>query len=72
MTIKPGDVLFLGTNHAGLGALQDGDSVDMEIEEIGHLMLNIRDPLHRSWPKGTDPGYAHLRLRETMLAGQGR
>ena len=33
MTLVPGDVIMCGTNHQGLGALQDGDRVEMTIEE---------------------------------------
>ncbi|MBV9580586.1 MAG: fumarylacetoacetate hydrolase family protein [Chloroflexi bacterium] len=52
--VQPGDVLFMGTNHQGLGALQDGDHVDMEISKIGRLSFDIVDPLKRRWPRGVD------------------
>jgi 2-keto-4-pentenoate hydratase/2-oxohepta-3-ene-1,7-dioic acid hydratase in catechol pathway len=52
--VRPGDVLFMGTNHQGLGALQDGDHVDMEISNIGRLSFEVRDPLNRRWPRGVD------------------
>jgi 2-keto-4-pentenoate hydratase/2-oxohepta-3-ene-1,7-dioic acid hydratase in catechol pathway len=52
--VQPGDVLFMGTNHQGLGALQDGDHVDMEITNIGRLSFEVRDPLKRRWPRGID------------------
>ena len=55
MTINPGDLLFLGTNHQGLGALQDRESVEMEIPGIGKLRFKVSDPSARSWPKGIDP-----------------
>jgi len=32
--VEPGDVLFMGTNHQGLGALQDGDT-PLNIKEDG-------------------------------------
>jgi 2-keto-4-pentenoate hydratase/2-oxohepta-3-ene-1,7-dioic acid hydratase in catechol pathway len=51
---QPGDVLFMGTNHQGLGALQDGDHVDMEITNIGRLSFDVVDPLRRRWPRGVD------------------
>jgi 2-keto-4-pentenoate hydratase/2-oxohepta-3-ene-1,7-dioic acid hydratase in catechol pathway len=53
-SIEPGDILYTGTNHQGLGAMQDGESIDMEIEGIGHLTFNVSDPLGRRWPKGVD------------------
>jgi 2-keto-4-pentenoate hydratase/2-oxohepta-3-ene-1,7-dioic acid hydratase in catechol pathway len=52
--VQPGDVLFMGTNHQGLGALQDGDHVDMEIARIGRLSFEVTDPLKRRWPRGVD------------------
>ena len=37
MTMNSGDVIACGTNHEGLGALQDGEVVEIEIEKIGRL-----------------------------------
>jgi 2-keto-4-pentenoate hydratase/2-oxohepta-3-ene-1,7-dioic acid hydratase in catechol pathway len=54
MTLVPGDVILTGTNHQGLGALQDGDRVEMSIEGIGTLAISVRDPQRRSWPRGID------------------
>lgn len=54
MTLVPGDVILCGTNHQGLGALQDGDSVQMTIERVGELAVTVRDPLRRTWPRGID------------------
>ncbi len=54
MTLIPGDVLMCGTNHQGLGALQDGDRTEMTIEGIGTLAVSVRDPQHREWPRGID------------------
>jgi 2-keto-4-pentenoate hydratase/2-oxohepta-3-ene-1,7-dioic acid hydratase in catechol pathway len=56
--VEPGDVLFMGTNHQGLGALQDGDRVEMEISRIGRLTFNVTDPLKRRWPRGVDEATA--------------
>jgi fumarylacetoacetase-like protein len=52
--VQAGDVLFMGTNHQGLGALQDGDHVEMEITHIGRLSFDVVDPLRRRWPRGVD------------------
>jgi len=57
-TLNPGDVLFLGTNHQGLGALQDGDQVEMEIGGLGRIHLNINENLKREWPRGVDRSVA--------------
>jgi 2-keto-4-pentenoate hydratase/2-oxohepta-3-ene-1,7-dioic acid hydratase in catechol pathway len=54
MTLVPGDVLMCGTNHQGLGALQDGDAVEMTIDGVGTLAVTVRDPLRREWPRGVD------------------
>jgi 2-keto-4-pentenoate hydratase/2-oxohepta-3-ene-1,7-dioic acid hydratase in catechol pathway len=52
MTMNSGDVIACGTNHEGLGALQDGETVEIEIERIGHMQLKVRDPLKRTWERG--------------------
>jgi 2-keto-4-pentenoate hydratase/2-oxohepta-3-ene-1,7-dioic acid hydratase in catechol pathway len=54
MTLVPGDVILTGTNHQGLGALQDGDRCEMTIEGIGTLAVSVRDPQRRTWPRGID------------------
>lgn len=54
MTLIPGDVILCGTNHQGLGALQDGDQSEMTIEGIGTLAVSVRDPQRRVWPRGID------------------
>ena len=58
MTLVPGDVLLCGTNHQGLGALQDGDRVAMTIDRIGTLAVSVRDPQRREWPRGIDQATA--------------
>jgi 2-keto-4-pentenoate hydratase/2-oxohepta-3-ene-1,7-dioic acid hydratase in catechol pathway len=52
MTLNSGDVIACGTNHEGLGPLQDGEVVDFEIQGIGRMQLRVRDPLKRAWEKG--------------------
>jgi 2-keto-4-pentenoate hydratase/2-oxohepta-3-ene-1,7-dioic acid hydratase in catechol pathway len=54
MTLVPGDVVICGTQHQGLGAMQDGDHVQMTIEGIGSLAVDVRDPLRREWPREVD------------------
>jgi 2-keto-4-pentenoate hydratase/2-oxohepta-3-ene-1,7-dioic acid hydratase in catechol pathway len=58
MTLVPGDVILTGTNHQGLGALQDGDRCEMTIEGIGTLAVSVRDPRQRTWPRGIDQDMA--------------
>ena len=52
-TLEPGDVIALGTNHRGLSALMDRDTVEMETEGLGRLHLNVRDDLKRTWARET-------------------
>ena len=56
MTLNTGDVLSCGTNHEGLGFLQDGEKVEILIHGIGRMTLNIVDPLKRNWERGLYQG----------------
>jgi len=56
MTLNSGDVIACGTNHEGLGALQDGETVEIEIEKIGRMTLKVVDPLKRQWERGVYMG----------------
>jgi 2-keto-4-pentenoate hydratase/2-oxohepta-3-ene-1,7-dioic acid hydratase in catechol pathway len=56
MTLNSGDVIACGTNHEGLGALQDGEKVEIEIQQIGRMALNVVDPLKRKWERGVYMG----------------
>ena len=51
LTMQPGDVISTGTNHLGLAPIQDGDSIEMEIEGLGRLSLNVHDDWKRTWPR---------------------
>ena len=51
--LEPGDVLATGTNHRGLSALQNGDTVELEVDGMGRLTVKIRDDLNRSWARET-------------------
>lgn len=52
-TLEPGDILATGTNHRGLSAFQDGDSIELETERLGRLHISVRDDLGRTWPRTT-------------------
>lgn len=56
MTLLSGDIIACGTNHEGLGALQDGETVEIEIQGIGRMALKVRDPLKRQWERGVYMG----------------
>ena len=51
--LEPGDVIATGTNHRGLSAFQDGDTIDLNIEGLGTLTFNVRDDLKRTWARTT-------------------
>ena len=52
-TLEPGDILATGTNHRGLNAFQDGDTVELETEGLGRRRIHVRDPLKRTWSRET-------------------
>ena len=56
MTMNSGDLIMCGTNHEGLGALQDGENVEIEIANVGRMALTVKDPLKRSWERGVYMG----------------
>lgn len=57
-TLHPGDVICCGTNHQGLGSMQDGDEVVTTVEKIGSFKLHVKDDLKREWPRGVDQATA--------------
>ena len=57
-SLEPGDIISTGTNHQGIGAIQDGDQLLMEIKEIGQLTVNVTDAQKRTWPRGIDQDMA--------------
>lgn len=52
--LHAGDIISTGTNHQGLGALQNGDTVRFEVSKIGGITLHVTDALNREWPRGVD------------------
>jgi 2-keto-4-pentenoate hydratase/2-oxohepta-3-ene-1,7-dioic acid hydratase in catechol pathway len=56
MTLNSGDVIFTGTNHEGLGFLQNNERIRIKIEGIGEMELDVRDPLNRTWERGVYAG----------------
>lgn len=57
--LQPGDVIPTGTHHIGLGPVQDGETVTIEIEKVGRMSVKIRDDSKRSWPKPEALAVAH-------------
>ena len=52
MTLNTGDLIACGTNHEGLGPLQDGDTAEIQIQGIGRMSMSVSDPLKRTWERG--------------------
>lgn len=74
MTINTGDVISCGTNHEGLGYLQDSETVRIHIEGIGEMTLGVVDPLKRRWERGVYMGkdstnHAAIRQHKPELEG---
>jgi 2-keto-4-pentenoate hydratase/2-oxohepta-3-ene-1,7-dioic acid hydratase in catechol pathway len=72
-TLLPGDLILLGTNHQGIGPLQDGDSALMEVSGLGALTFQVADSLKRSWPRQIDEATAtrvrEMRHEQARIAG---
>jgi 2-keto-4-pentenoate hydratase/2-oxohepta-3-ene-1,7-dioic acid hydratase in catechol pathway len=51
--LEAGDILATGTNHRGLHPFMDGDKVELEVEGMGRLHINVKDPLKRVWKRET-------------------
>jgi len=52
LTLRSGDLICCGTNHEGLGPVQNGEMLEMLIHGIGRLTVKVEDPLARSWERG--------------------
>jgi 2-keto-4-pentenoate hydratase/2-oxohepta-3-ene-1,7-dioic acid hydratase in catechol pathway len=52
LTLRSGDLIACGTNHEGLGPVQDGETLEMQIHGIGRLAVRVSDPLKRAWERG--------------------
>jgi len=52
LTLRSGDVICCGTNHEGLGPVQDGETVEILIHGIGRMALRVEDSLRRTWERG--------------------
>ena len=52
-TLYPGDIVATGTNHLGLGPMQDGETVVLEVQGLGRLSVKVRDDYGRTWVRET-------------------
>ena len=64
-TLEPGDIITTGTNHQGIGAIQNGDVVEMEGQGLGRLKVFVKDDKGREWPRGIDKAFADARAGRT-------
>src|SRR5262249_6744230 len=62
--LEPGDIIATGTNHRGLSAMQDGDTVELEVDGLGRLHVGVKDDL-----KGPGAGDARLEREQKGLTG---
>jgi 2-keto-4-pentenoate hydratase/2-oxohepta-3-ene-1,7-dioic acid hydratase in catechol pathway len=67
-TLEVGDVFACGTNHQGLGPMQDGESGTIEIDGIGRMTVKVEDSQKRRWPFGIDRGVGKA-VRQWKLTG---
>ncbi len=56
MTLESGDLIACGTNHEGLGAVQGGEVLELDIEGVGRMSVDVADPLSRTWDRGVYAG----------------
>ncbi len=54
MTLEPGDLMACGTNHHGIGPIQNGEIIKMTIDGIGTIENKVVDSQNRKWPVGPD------------------
>jgi len=52
LTVRSGDLICCGTNHEGLGPVQDDELLEMLIHGIGRFSVRVSDPLKRTWERG--------------------
>jgi 2-keto-4-pentenoate hydratase/2-oxohepta-3-ene-1,7-dioic acid hydratase in catechol pathway len=52
LTVRSGDLICCGTNHEGLGPVQNGETLELLIHGIGKMTVQVEDPLERTWERG--------------------
>ena len=69
LTLEPGDVVATGTHHFGLEPVQDGDTVRLQIEQLGPaLRRTVRRPVR---PHLGEIGKPRARPASTFLFAVG-
>jgi 2-keto-4-pentenoate hydratase/2-oxohepta-3-ene-1,7-dioic acid hydratase in catechol pathway len=64
--LHAGDIISTGTNHQGLGALQNGDTLKFEVGKVGSMTLHVKDSLNREWERGIDEEMAARARNSTV------
>lgn len=70
LTLRPGDIVTMGTNHQGIGPLQDGETAEMQCDGLGRLVFHVKDPSKRTWPKEIDKRMAETVLNRVLSSKQ--
>jgi 2-keto-4-pentenoate hydratase/2-oxohepta-3-ene-1,7-dioic acid hydratase in catechol pathway len=70
MTLHSGNLIACGTNHEGLGPLQDGELCEFELDRIGRMELHVKDPLKRTWERGVYMGENSTNIEARRLRGE--
>ena len=70
-TLEPGDLVATGTNHQGLGAMQDGDMIEMHIDGLDKMTVNVTDELKREWSREIDQSTADRAAGRASVGGFG-
>jgi 2-keto-4-pentenoate hydratase/2-oxohepta-3-ene-1,7-dioic acid hydratase in catechol pathway len=70
--LEPGDIIATGTNHRGLSAIQDGDTIELEVAGMGRLHINVKDELKRTWARDTRLERADKGLSATAPQATGK
>jgi 2-keto-4-pentenoate hydratase/2-oxohepta-3-ene-1,7-dioic acid hydratase in catechol pathway len=70
MTLHSGNLIACGTNHEGLGPLQDGEICDFELDRIGRMAIHVKDPLKREWERGVYMGVNSTNPEARRLRGE--
>lgn len=56
ITLMPGDVICCGTHHVGLSPINDGDTVEVEVDGLERLRVNVRSHGPRKMVNWQPPG----------------
>ncbi|HLF71290.1 MAG TPA: fumarylacetoacetate hydrolase family protein [Dehalococcoidia bacterium] len=70
MTLHTGNVIACGTNHEGLGPLQDGERCEIEVEKVGRMQISVRDDSKRTWERSVYLGANSTNIAARRARGE--